>query len=175
LKGWRTYEGDRGKWRFENGALTTDSTAWIARSLSLPPILSLEFTVTWKESIHFYLSLWHDGSHWDRDDYGISFQNDRVTMHRYSPTAVEGKRERYFKTLETREFSRPASKRVRILANRTSRQINLLLDGRVVMRWCDPEKPEMLGDGIMFQPVGNSGGIELSDIKVSAWDGKLPP
>lgn len=82
---------------------------------------------------------------------------------------------RSFEVLNTSDFTNPTSKKVQILANRLTHEIALVLEGRLVKRLSDPETSAMLGDGIMFQSAGNRGVVQLSDIKVTAWDGKLPP
>jgi hypothetical protein len=62
---------------------------------------------------------------------------------------------------------------VTILADRKERHFALLLDGKFVREFNDPQEFKGSGDCIMFQ-THQASSMKIAKIKIARWDGKLP-
>lgn len=116
------------------------------------------------------VTLYKDGRSWGGDCYELIFDSGHVSLQRVAG-AQKPQAQYYFKPSAEVDIPRTGAQ-VQILADRKARHFALVIDGRLAGEWTDPESPMALGDGIMFQPIGNAAQVRLSKIKVTAWDGK---
>ncbi len=63
--------------------------------------------------------------------------------------------------------------RVKILADKGLRSFWLFIDGSLVKQWSDPVKFTGQGSRITFQPLGDFQDVQLREVRVARWDGRL--
>lgn len=156
-------------WIFRNQAFySMGSGPHIGRKVKFPDMVNLEFDLTWRG--HFQLSTYFYTDKmqpYSGNAYNLTISSSNVYLQRMTSegSANIGNVNLSLKGKSKGHFS--------ICVNRKTRTVTLLIDGEVKRQWEDGLDFAGKGDGLMFVNQG-SGGLKLSGIRVSEWDGNLP-
>jgi len=173
LDGWT--QQDPATWTFDQGSLRAAAPGSIARSLELPAKTRFAFDLAWRSSPRFRFLFFTDDirSEHPANSYELICQGRYVQLHkRWS----DGKRSGNLTLGDFANVSELMNKekcRFEILADRKAGTIRLLVNGRIIKDWNDPDassgKP---GGGIHFH-LQEATQLRISRIEVSTWDGIL--
>ncbi len=196
LEGWATGPTPAA-WQFRDGVLTGGANAFLGRDLKLPPQARIEFEVSAANNMNFYLSLYTDAV--ERFNFASSGYQFNLGLGYVNLMRGQGNFGMQHLGQAQIPLPMPGRKmRVEIRADLLAGALTLLVDGNVVQQWNDPNParpaepvldpnlpptvaeavrdaarargPALPGTGISFFLL--NGGIQLSGIKVSAWDGR---
>ena len=175
LEGWTMRGGGvrrgvnaAGPWRYSNGAFLCATSGSIGRDFRLPPMVNVEFEITWRRYIQFAVSIFTDNlESYGGNCYMFQFNNLSVYVQRMSRNGDSSS----FGQAEIPGFSQKSKARISIRANKEQKTLYLLVDGVLVKQWTDTADFSP-GSGLLFFQQGQTY-AKLSDIRISEWDGKL--
>ncbi len=163
-----------GVWSYRDGVLTANAIGSIGRDVGLPPQGRIEFDLSWTGQLSLLMSIYTESTaRFDFNSSGYMFilgpgyvtlqrmQGIRGTTHMgqaAAPQLIE-KNEAHFE----------------IRADKEQGSITLMIDGATVQQWTDGLGFAGQGTGMTFlcQRVGPE--LNLSNIRVSSWEGNAPP
>ena len=169
LDGW-TQLGESPSWSFQNAGFRSKSTGGsIARDVGLPDECSVAFDAGWRGSFGIRLVLFSDDltNENPASGYELTFQQRSIYLRSrktqkflgHTPNAV---------ALQENEKAR-----IEVRASLKSGKICILIDGRLVDVWTDPEvATNQIGRGLHFIAQSASP-VHISRIEVAHWDGEV--
>ena len=175
LSGWTTQNNSvRGSGlAFRNGGLMLPLGQPVGRKIAnLPDKVRFEFEVSNYANAYFVFWFFSDSPRnmGNNDAYYMNFYGSRMEFERM----VHNEGNRSLGSVENDAERRMKSHLlVTILADRKERHFALLLDGKFVREFNDPQEFKGSGDCIMFQ-THQASSMKIAKIKIARWDGKLP-
>ena len=161
-------------WRYSKGAFhSLGSGAMIGRNFDLPDKTLIEFDLHCTGYFSIGVNLYTDRfNQYSGNSYQLRLDRSNAYLYRTSPTRGS---QNMGNNGRTNLGTSKTKARVSIFVDKKKREISLQIDGRLVKTWRDNVGKEFngKGNGIMFV-TRNSTPIRVSDIEISAWDGKLP-
>jgi len=196
LDGWATGPTPTA-WQLRDGVLTASANAFMGRDLKLPAQARVEFEVGAANAMNLYLSLYTDAI----ERFNFASSGYQFNLGLGYANLMRGQGQFGMQHLGQAQIPVPLpgrKLRVEIRADLPGGTLALLVDGNVVQQWTDPNPaksaepviapglpptvadavrdaarargPVLPGTGLSFFAM--NGGIQLSGIKVSAWDGR---
>ncbi|MBI5800312.1 MAG: hypothetical protein HZA92_06230 [Verrucomicrobia bacterium] len=196
LGGWSTGPTPAA-WQLRDGVLTGGANAFMGRDLKLPPQSRIEFEVGAAAALNLYVSLYTDST----ERFNFASSGYQFHLGPGYVNLMRGQGQFGMQHLGQAQIPVPIpgrKLRVEIRADLLASAVTLLVDGNVIQQWNDPSVakpavpaldpnlppfvaeavrdaarargPSLPGTGISFFML--NGGIDLSGIKVSAWDGR---
>lgn len=196
LEGWTTGPTPT-SWQLREGVLTGAGQAFMGRDLKLPPQARLEFEVGSAMSGPFYVSLYTDST----KQFNFAASGYQFQIGPGYVNLMRGQGQFGMQHLGQTQIPIPPpgrTLRFEVRADLLVGAVALLVDGNVVQQWNDPNVakpaepvvdpnlpptvadavrdaarargPVLPGTGLSFFMM--NGGVQLSAIKVSAWDGR---
>ena len=184
-------------WQFRDGVLTGGANAFMGRDLKLPPQSRVEFDVGSSGGLNLYLSLYTDAT----QRFNFASTGYQFNLGLGYVNLMRGQGQFGMQHLGQAQIPVPLPGRklhVEVRADLLAGTMALFVDGNVVQQWHDPtvtkpavpavdpnlpptvadavrdaaraRGPALPGTGLSFFML--NGGIQLSAIKVSAWDGR---
>ena len=196
VEGWATGPTPAA-WQFRDGVLSGSANAFMGRDLKLPPQSRVEFEVSAANSLNLYLSLYTDAV--DRFNFAASGYQFNLGLGYVNLMRSQGQFGMQHLGQAQIPVPLPGRKmRFEIRTDLLAGAITFVVDGNVIQQWNDPNivkpavpaldpnlpptvaeavraaaaarGPALPGTGLSFFML--QGGIQLSGIKVSAWDGR---
>jgi len=184
LDGWTTGPTPTA-WQLRDGVLTASANAFLGRDLKLPAQSRVEFEVGAANAMNLYVSLYTDDiarfnfiSTGYQFNLGLGFVN-LMANHANNTSMQHLGQAQIPVPLPGRKL------RVEIRTDLVAHTLVLLVDGNVIQQWTDPGSqrvgpPPLRAASKLGQSGGLSffamnGGIQLSALKVTAWDGSVEP
>jgi hypothetical protein len=160
-------------WEFKKGSLYGSQQAMAARKIKdMPDKVKIDFTMNWRGSYPgMAISFFNDNLTQQSDCYSITISGTSIYLYRYS--RQRGSSNLGSANLQSLTRNGKGGARFSILADRNDKKVALMVDGELVKQWVDKSGIEHNGDVLMFYPQ-NQNGCKISDIRVSAWDGRIP-
>lgn len=175
LASWTIGQGGNQKsWTFKDDALVSYGRYPIGRFLdTLPDSFEISFDAAWSGYPSFNFMFLVDNLQYpDNGGYGLNTSSSQIYLYRYSRT--HGSRNTGENVYIERFNNGKATKAsYKLLVSRESKTIVLLIDGAVMKQWTEAAGLGGTGKGISFYPQGQ-GLFKVSNIRVAAWDGKIP-
>ncbi len=196
LDGWTTGPTATA-WQFRDGTLTGGANAFMGRDLKLPPQSRVEFEVGSSGAMNLYFSLYTDAA----QRFNFASSGYQFNLGLGYANLMRGQGQFGMQHLGQAQIPVPLPGRklhVEIRADLLAGTMALLVDGNQIQQWNDPNVakpaapavdpnlpptvadavrdaarargPVLPGTGISFYML--NGGIQLSAIKVSVWDGR---
>ena len=184
-------------WQLRDGVLTASANAFMGRDLKLPAQARIEFEVSSANAMNLYLSLYTDAI----TRFNFASSGYQFNLGLGYANLMRGQGQFGMQHLGQAQIPVPLpgkKLRVEIRADLLAGAITLLVEGNVVQQWNDPNVakpaepvidpslpptvadavrdaarargPVLPGTGLSFFAM--NGGIQLSGIKVTAWDGR---
>ncbi len=181
-------------WQFRDGVLTAGANAFMGRDLKLPPQSRLEFDVASSGALNLYFNFYTDAI----QRFNFASSGYQLNLGLGYVNLMRGQGNFGMQHLGQAQIPVPLPGRrlhVEIRADMTAGTLTLLVDGNVVQQWNDPNAgkepvdpnlppavaeaakaaaaargPVLPGTGVSFFTLNS--GIQLSGIKVAAWDGR---
>ena len=159
-----------GAWRYSNGAFVSVGAGPIGRAFTFPDMVNIEFDLAWRPFLQMAVSLFSDNLEtYGGNAYLLQMNQGSVYLQRISRTGDSSG----FGTQQVEAFGRKSDARVSIRINKLNKTIALLVDGALLKQWTDRgDLPA--GSNIVFHQQGQ-GLTRISNLKITAWDGKLEP
>lgn len=173
LDGWT--QQDPATWTFDQGSLRSATPGSIARSLKLPAKTRFAFDLAWRSSPRFRFMFFTDDISSDHpaSSYELICQGRYVQLHKHWSDGKRSSNVTLGDFANVSELMNKEKCRFEILADRKAGSIRLLVNGRIIKDWNDPDpntgKP---GGGIHFN-LQEATQLRISRIEVSTWDGIL--
>jgi hypothetical protein len=173
LDGWTQESPDT--WTFEQGSLRAKAPGTIARELKLPTKVRFAFDLAWRSSPRFRFLFFTDDikSENPNNAYELICQGRYIQLQKRWSAGDRGGSTTLGDFANAPDFLSKEKSRVEILADRKAGTFRLLVNGRIIKDWSDPEpdtfKP---GGGIHFH-IQETAPLRISRIEVSTWDGIL--
>jgi hypothetical protein len=172
LEGWHLGKmPNPAAWKYEDGAFLAEGAGTIGRDMNLPDASRVEFDLTWSAPFSllfsFYTSML-DGFNYNSSSYMFYMTAGNISLQRINAGAGSstiGRTERIPAMLTKRTVH------LEFRGNKEESLLELLADGKPVAQWRDNAGWIGNGSGILFYSQ-TEGGMKISNIKVSSWDGK---
>ena len=162
-------------WRFENGALVTNSVgSMIGRELKWPKQADLSFNFNWSNMPAMDVIICADKVREYNAMNGYKLRIYQNYAHLFRNTSPDGVS--YNTTsLGTVSLKWPSSRKVkiRLLVDKKKAEILMLLDGKLVKTWKDTNGFVGGGGALGFNPQ-LAGKMEISSIQLKSWNGVRP-
>ena len=168
LDGWKQ-SGDTPAWSYQNSVFTSRDAGSIARDLHLPDEFSITFDAAWTGSLSLKLAFFSDSLASDQPNsgYELSFVQHSIYLRSGRTQQIIGN------TPDAASLQENDKAHIEVHASRKTGKIGILLDGRLIEVWTDPDVAQCgSGRGIHFISQ-NSSPVRISRIGVSAWDGEV--
>ena len=168
LDGW-TQSGDKPAWIYQNSEFRSESAGSIARDVKLPDECSIAFDATWRGSFGLELDFFSNDLATDRptSGYAMSFRQRFISLRSCKTQRSLGNAPNALALQENEKAH------IEVRASLKSGKICVLVDGRLIEVWTDPNVIRNgVGRGIHFVSL-NSSPVQISRIEVAAWDGEV--
>ena len=168
LDGW-TQSGDKPAWIYQNSEFRSESAGSIARDVKLPDECSIAFDATWRGSFGLELDFFSNDLATDRptSGYAMSFRQRFISLRSCKNQRSLGNAPNALALQENEKAH------IEVRASLKSGKICVLVDGRLIEVWTDPNVIRNgVGRGIHFVSL-NSSPVQISRIEVAAWDGEV--
>ncbi|MEN8679350.1 MAG: hypothetical protein ABF391_04790 [Akkermansiaceae bacterium] len=173
IEGWS--QGNNGRWRYEDGTLTSRDKGFIGRDLQLPKNFIFSTEISWESSPNIRIHLCTEDPE-PQDDgtsnsYLLNLNSGGIQVKRVMPAGVRGPK---FQTLITssQNLQNMSSKscQIELRVDRTTKILQLYLDGEKLGQGVDPtESPE--GSSLLLESLSSgSSDNNVSNIMVHEWD-----
>lgn len=159
-------------WVFHNGAFYSMAVGSLGRDFKLPPQSRIEFDVAWKGTPSLRFALYTDAL--DQFDYSSGYQlylsSSYIYMMRRAGANVAGA---VMPSTTVRLPTMTQKNRIHFefRCNNEKGTVALFADGVLVQEWKDSGGP-MPGRGISFYSQRSDLALRISNLRVSAWDGR---
>ena len=162
-------------WRFEEGALVTDQVgSMIGREFKWPAVSELSFAFNWKNMPGMDVVICADRVREYNAVNGYKLRLYQNYAHLYRNTSPDGLT--YNSTsIGTVSVKWPASKEaaIKVLVDQKKSAISLLVGGKLVKTWKDPNGFAGRGGALGFNPQ-LADRMRISGIRLRHWNGQLP-
>ncbi|BCU75530.1 hypothetical protein [Luteolibacter sp. LG18] len=159
-------------WFFESGALQSRSQGGISRDVKLPDLCRIGFTLEWHSALRLKFVFASDapGTVNPRHCYELMMQRRYASLRKKSESGsiVLGPQ-----TQNIPEFSENEKARVELCVDRKKGVFNLIVEGRSVVVWNDPDARDVPTGGNIHFVTEDGSSIRISRIEISAWDGVI--
>ena len=173
IEGWS--QGNNGRWRYEDGTLTSRDKGFIGRDLQLPKNFIFSTEIGWESSPNIRIHLCTEDPE-PQDDgtsnsYLLNLNSGGIQVKRVMPAGARGPK---FQTLITssQNLQNMSSKscQIELRVDRTTKILQLYLDGEKLGQGVDPtESPE--GSSLLLESLSSgSSDNNVSNIMVHEWD-----
>ncbi len=173
IEGWS--QGNNGRWRYEDGTLTSRDKGFIGRDLQLPKNFIFSTEIGWESSPNIRIHLCTEDPE-PQDDgtsnsYLLNMNSGGIQVKRVMPAGARGPK---FQTLITssQNLQNMSSKscQIELRVDRTTKILQLYLDGEKLGQGVDPtESPE--GSSLLLESLSSgSSDNNVSNIMVHEWD-----
>jgi len=173
IEGWS--QGNNGRWRYEDGTLTSRDKGFIGRDLQLPKNFIFSTEISWESSPNIRIHLCTEDPE-PQDDgtsnsYLLNMNSGGIQVKRVMPAGARGPK---FQTLITssQNLQNMSSKscQIELRVDRTTKILQLYLDGEKLGQGVDPtESPE--GSSLLLESLSSgSSDNNVSKIMVHEWD-----
>jgi hypothetical protein len=173
IEGWS--QGNNGRWRYEDGTLTSRDKGFIGRDLQLPKNFIFSTEISWESSPNIRIHLCTEDPE-PQDDgtsnsYLLNLNSGGIQVKRVMPAGARGPK---FQTLITssQNLQNMSSKscQIELRVDRTKKILQLYLDGEKLGQGVDPtESPE--GSSLLLESLSSgSSDNNVSNIMVHEWD-----
>jgi len=160
-------------WTFKNNGFISTASGTLGRDFKLPPVARVEFDLAWKTMPSMRIALYTDVI--DRMDYnaGYQFYISSSYVYLYRRTVNEGGGMVFSATENARvpQMNNRSKVRFEMRINKEKETAALYADGTHVKTW-RVSGPQPEGTGILFYSQRTDGSIRVSNLRVSAWDGR---
>ncbi|MDX1953878.1 MAG: hypothetical protein SFY81_17040 [Verrucomicrobiota bacterium] len=173
LEGWKTGDQMRA-WEYKDGAFVSNGADILGRDFNLQGSCSVEFEMIWNGPFAFSVTLY--AQELDRFDYSsssyviyigsASIAAQRIQagvgtmmLGRAAPSGLANKNRAKFE----------------IRCNKSEGTITVLMDGKFVEKWADPQGFVGKGKGILFFSQVDGVAMRLQNIRVMEWDPRFEP
>jgi len=171
LDGWTV--DDKDTWVYEEGILRSQHQGTISRKLDLPAKARFSFDVAWRSTPRFRFIFFSDDVESQEPDncYILSSTNGRYVQLNKRTSRNNSVPVGNLAPLP--EFLSKEKIRLELLVDRKTGLIRLLVNGRIVVDWTDPEpQAGRMGGGIHFNSLDSSP-LRYSRMEITSWDGVL--
>ncbi len=163
--------GDTPAWRFQDGALVAQGVGFIGRDLKLPDVARIEFDLAWQGALNMIVNFYTDAL--DRFDYSMGCYQLNIGAGYANLMRIQGNAGMMHLGLaQIPAMSVKNKVRLELRASRETATVALFADGQPVQTWRDPAGFAGQGTGIAFYSQRLGPSVRISNIRVSAWDGK---
>ena len=161
-------------WRFEEGALVTDQVgSMIGREFEWPALSELSFDLDWKSMPGMDVVICGDRVREYNAVNGYKLRLYQEYAHLYRNTSADGLT--YNSTsIGTVSVKWPANKsEIKVFVDQKNATISLLVSGKLLKTWKDPNGFAGRGGAIGFNPQ-LADRMRISRIRLRQWNGQLP-
>jgi len=133
-----------------------------------PDMASIEFEMEWRGNLQFYMMFWAQDAKNQNENYTIMLQSHYIRCYRQSNQ--HGRNE--LGNANLNNMRGLGKSEVRLLLNRSEKEIYLFMNGEMVKKWTDQFDGDITGNAFAFRALGNSP-MKLQNMLIREWDGKL--
>jgi hypothetical protein len=156
-------------WQYKDEAFYGFGTGSVGRDVKLPRLSSLEFEMAWRGPLQLILFFYTDNlESYGGNTYGLQFGQRNISLQRqiWSGNSSD------LGSLEVPALGRNQA-RLALHTDRENRTIALLIDDILVKQWTDSRDFNEAGTGVQFCLQGGPQAVKVSNLRVTAWDGRL--
>lgn len=170
IEGWNLQEHNNKSWTYKNNAFySKGGSGSIGKDVKLPDKSRLEFDLSWKGRLQFYIYFYTDNIKGSGGNcYYI--QLNRNYGYLYRSTSHGSNNFGNFRL--GNDFQTKSNTRVSILTDKEKKKIALVMDGNIVQQWTDSNDFAGKGTGVVFY-VYNNTAVKVENILVTKWDGEI--
>lgn len=168
LNGWTQTE-EPPAWTYRESSFRSIAAGGIGRNCDLPDECRVVFDAAWRGNFALKVNFFSDELKQDTPEsgYSMTFQQRSIFLQSGKNQLALGRVANAF-VLQENEMAK-----IEIHASSKSGQIAVIIDGKCIAVWKDPDvAANKIGRGIQFVAL-NASPVRLSNIKVGAWDGVI--
>ena len=158
-------------WKYQDGGFTASGFGFLGRDVKLGPMSRLEFDLAWSGQLNLIVSVYSDNIDrfdWISSAYQFNIGAGYVNLMRGQGQAGMA----YLGQAQIPAMMQKNKVRLGFLVNKEQASLALLADGVVVQTWRDAAGFAGKGTGLLFYSQRQGPTLRVSDIKITAWDGK---
>lgn len=174
LDGWKRLDDEKA-WSFEFNRFKSSGRGQIARDVKMPEVSRTAFDLVWRSQPHFRVFFCSDNANTKDPSnfYELTVLRRSVSLRKHWNHNGDAGNNSIGQSFNVPEFSENEKARVELCIDRKKGVFNLIIDGRSVAVWNDPEfKKGAMGGGLHFQ-AEDSSPLTLSRIEITEWDGTV--
>ena len=164
-------------WKFSKGTFkATQSGAQIGRKVKFVDRTNIEFDLSWRGRFNLAVHIYSDKmEQYGGTGYIIGLSNSNCYLIRSTQARPggQGGQNNIGNASLPQQFRVKTKARISIRANRKNNTVALLMDNVLIRKWTDSTGFVGKGEVLMFISQGTAT-LNVSKIRVSRWDGKLP-
>ena len=167
-----------GRWQFNNGAFTSNtSSAMVGRFIDETPARSsIDFEVDWQGSMNLYVNFHTDklNNYSACNGYNLRIAQSYVYLYRYTLVNGAARATRLNPGRVTINLNTAkGNARFAVKVDERKNTIALYINDKFIARWTDPAGLPSESKGLLFTSR-TATRMQLSNIRVSEWNGGLP-
>ena len=173
-----------GDWMYHNGSLVGGAAASVARGMNLPFQMRMDFDMYWQNSFQIAIGL-HTDSLEPISLNAREQEPDFAPFYSFAMSQSVAYLRLVPKTGPIRQLGQPEILRltpgtnhakVSIFTSDVRKSVALMMNGRLIREWIDPQGWSAGGRGVRFVHQG-FGNVRIANLRVKKWDGKslTPP
>jgi hypothetical protein len=173
--GWLIGGRNTESWTFHDGTFNSGSPGTLGREFFLSGSSTIEFDLSWVNIFQLLVNIYTDVDHLDYGaSYVLDFTSKEVNLRLIDPT-----RQIPARSLGSAALPIPAGKNkvhITIQSNKKEGTVAVFVDNILAKRWKDENGFSATGGGLLFDQQWMTGaGIQLSNFKISQWQGRYEP
>lgn len=171
LDDWKQ-SGEAPAWTFRDSSFRSTAAGGIAREIDLPDETSISFDAAWRNQFGLKVIFFSDDVESDSPTggYEMNFMQRSIALR-----SCESQRSIGARTMNASALQENEKARIEIRASSRTGNVSVLVDGKTVENWNDPEfAKNKFGRGLHFITM-NTSPIRISRIEVGSWDGQTEP
>ena len=174
----KNWAQSNGAWKLQNRSFsTTSSGAMLGRNIdNTPKRAAINFEVDWTSSLNLYVNFRTDklNSYSACNGYCLRLTQTYVYLYRYTFNNGAGRGRRLgTSSIRINLNSANRNARVSIKVDEGSRLMALYINDKFISKWVDTGGFAGKGNGLLFSSR-TTNRIQLSQIRVTEWNGNLP-
>lgn len=175
LDGWtRTGNQKDHAWTYEDGRFVSHAAGGISRDLNLPEVCKVSFDLHWKSRLRLRLISCSDSIDQEAPPNAFELVIQQRYLYLRKRWRADNRSEQNIigPSQNVSEFMENEKARIEFCIDRKNGVFNLIVDGKSVGIWNDNEpKVGTMGGGLHFITEDNNGGVSISRIEITPWDG----
>lgn len=169
LDGWTVGRQGGGKsWTFRDGAFIGTNYGMIGRDVKLPNMANIEFDLTWRGNTQLSVIFYSDRTDNISNCYMLQINSGYSYLQRYARNGGSSQ----LGEVQMQNLMRREKTHLSLRANKETKTIWLLVDGKVAKQWTDPGDWAGAGTSLLFNCQPGSF-VKISNIKVTNWNGQF--
>jgi len=173
IKNWKIQKGKKNSWTIKNHTLTNKrERSIIGTNVTLPDCSRIDFVASWENEVNFNFLFYTDKlNKFTCNSYLINVNYNQIYLKSNSSNG----RTKQLLSMSNTKLGNTSSASFSIFTDKKNKRVTIMVNGKLSKTWQENSKSPFAGKGtsIMIHN-GSYCKLEIKNIVISNWDGKLP-